>query len=57
MKKRERLIKKHLEELERLKKKLPKSYHPFEGVSVIYYGFANRKTITPEEIDEYRRRR
>ena len=53
MKKRERLIKKHLKDMEELKKKLPKKYWPFEGVSEIHYGFFNRKTITADEIKFY----
>ena len=53
MKKREKLIKKHLEEIERLKKVLPKKYHPIEGVTEIHYGFMGRKIITVEEIKDY----
>lgn len=55
MKKRERLIREHLEDMKEAKKKLPKKYHPIEGVTEIHYGFAGRKTITPKEIKEFKK--
>ena len=52
----DRLIRKHLKSMEETKKRLPKKYHPIEGVTQIHYGFANRKTITVEEIINYSKR-
>lgn len=54
MKRRERLIKEHLKSMEEAKKRLPKKYWPFEGVTEIRYGFFGTKTITAEEIENYR---
>ena len=53
MKKREKIIREHLKEMEEVKKKLPKEWWPFENVTQITYGIF-RKTITPEEIKEYK---
>ena len=53
---RDRLIKNHLRSMEELKKNLPKAYWPIEGVTQIIYGLFKRKTIKPEEIENYRKR-
>ena len=53
MRKRERLIKYHLERIKRSKENLPEKYHPIEGVTEIHYGFMGRKIITVEEIARY----
>ena len=53
MRKRERLIKEHLESMERLRKSLPEKYHPYLDVTTISYGIFKRKTITAEEIKNY----
>ena len=43
--------------MEELKKRLPKKYHPIEGVTEIHYGFFGAtKTITAEEIINYSKR-
>ena len=39
------------------KKRLPKKYHPIEGITQIHYGFMGRKTITVEEIENYSKRK
>lgn len=39
--------------MKRLKKVLPKEYHPFEGITEIRYGFMGRKIITVKEIKEF----
>lgn len=54
MKKREKMIKKHLESMEESKKNLPKAYWPIEGVTEIHYGSFGRKTITVDEIESYK---
>ena len=54
MKKKERLIKQHLESMKRTKENLPEKYHPIEGVTEIHYGYMCRKTITVEEIQEFK---
>lgn len=55
MKKREIIIRRHLKSMEEAKKRLPKQYHPIEGITEIRYGFFNIKTITAEEIENYRK--
>ena len=54
MKKRERLIKEHLKSMEESRNNLPEKYHPIEGITEIHYGFMGRKTITAEEIKDYK---
>ena len=49
--KKRKIIKEHKKSLEELKKSLPKKYHPFEGISIIRYGYMGRKTITAEELE------
>lgn len=56
MKKRERLIREHLMRMEDARRKLPKAYHPIEGITEIHYGFFGTKTITAEEIINYSKR-
>jgi len=53
MRKKERLIKEHLKEMEELKQLLPQKYHPIEGVTEIHYGYMGRKIITALEIEKY----
>ena len=43
--------------MEESKKRLPKKYHPIEGITEIHYGFFGAtKTITAEEIEDYNKR-
>lgn len=53
--KKKRLIKQHLESMKRAKEKLPEKYHPIEDVTKIHYGFMGRKTITVEDIKNYKK--
>ena len=48
------MIKKLLESMEESKKSLPKAYWPIEEVTQIHYGFNGRKTITVDEIKNYK---
>lgn len=52
-KKKDKLIRNYLREMERLKKVLPKEYWPIEDITEIHYGSFGRKTITVEEIKNY----
>ncbi len=42
--------------MEESKKRLPKAYWPIEDITKIHYGYMCRKTITVEEIKDYRKK-
>ncbi len=42
--------------MEESKKCLPKAYWPIEDITEIHYGSFGRKTITVEEIKDYRKK-
>ena len=55
MSKRKKLIKNHLKMMKESKKNLPIKYHPIENITEIHYGFMGKKTITVEEIKNFKK--